>query len=79
MTDNTQILEIIIHSGLGESMAGLIKLEIGQGETPDSIIERLDLQVDLVNSVIADGSFISFATPLHGVKKLVFLPHLGGG
>ena len=64
MTDNTQIVEIIIPSGLRESLAGPIRLEIGQNETPGSIIKRLDLQANLVNSVIADGSFISFATPL---------------
>ncbi len=79
MSDNTQTLQVILPSGLREKGSETIRLEIGQDDTPDSIIERLDLQVNLVNSVIADGTFISFAAPLDGVKKLVFLPHLGGG
>ncbi len=79
MTDSIQTIEVVLSSGLAEKRCGKIRLEISKDETPVSIIERLDLHFDLVNSVIADGSFISFSTPLDGVKKLVFLPHLGGG
>lgn len=54
-------------------------LDILEDETPGSLIDRLDIDNAIINSVIADGSFISFSTPLGGVKRLVFLPHLGGG
>ena len=79
MAIKKQMLEVVLPSVLTKGKSETRVLEVGEDETPGSIINRLDMDTDIVNSVIADGSFISISTPLGGVKRLVFLPHLGGG